>query len=254
MNYLTPEFIEDLESSKEEDMLEALSQEFKSMFPSRTRVLGKENLDLFLTHQQERARHYNYIYYDDLKRYTIIAFYLGTYFDEDKLYPWVQTILKEDESFGVKVDSLMEKFQILSQQTMGKDYIYFLKALEKLEKLRVEHVESFRTFEDITNTLRRIYPQRVEAIGEAVLHSEVKVQKEELRRLEMSNPLGAFTYMTAKFMLGSHVLKDPLYAWVRKYVHKTYDNDKEKSRALFEKGKSRIRREIREINKMREEG
>ena len=138
MEYLTQEFIEGMQNSKEEEMLSVLTHEFKTMFPSRTRVLGAENLNLFLTHQQKKAKYYNYIYYEDLKRYAIIAFYLGTYFDEDPLYPWVEEILEEDESFGVKVDSLMEKFQVLSQETLGKNFGYFLEALEKLEKLNAK--------------------------------------------------------------------------------------------------------------------
>ena len=254
MNYLTPEFIEELESSKEEEMLETLRDEFKTMFPSRTRILGKENLNLFLSHQQERAKYYDYIYYEDLKRYALIAFYLGTHFDEDPFYPWVQKILEEDESFGVKVDSLMEKFQTLSQETMGEEFVYFLEALEKLENLSSTMIENFTKYESVVNTLKRIYPQRVKVLGEAILYEELKTQKTELDEYEIHNALGAFTYLTTKFMLGSYVLKDPLYAWVRKYIHKTYNNDKEKSRALFSKGISRIRREIREIKKIREEG
>ena len=70
----------------------------------------------------------------------------------------------------------------------------------------------------------------------------------------MHNALGAFTYLTTKFMLGSYVLKDPLYAWVRKYVSKTYESKREKSRALFNKGMSRVRKEILEIKKIREKG
>lgn len=253
-NFLTPTFLDNMRTRKENKMLRALTQEFQTMFPSRCRVLGSENLNLFLTHQQERAKHYNYLYYEDLKRYAFIAFYLGTYFDEDPLYPWVKTTLKEDESFGVKVDSLMEEFQKLSEKTLGKDYLYFLEALEKLEKIREEEVEGFRTFEDVISTIKRIYPQRVKAIGEVLLYEEVKAQKEELRRLEMSNPLGAFTYMTVKFMLGSHVPKDPLYAWVGKYINNTYPNDQEKARALFAKGKSRSRKELMDLEKIREKG
>jgi len=254
MSYLTQKFLDGMTNQVEEEMLESLTREFKTMFPKRCRVLGNENLNLFLTHQQTRAKHYNYIYYDDLKRYAIIAFYLGTYFDEDPFYPWVQTILQEEESFGVKVDSLMEKFQVLSQQTLGKDFIYFLEALERLEKLRQEQVEGFRKFEDITLMLKRIYPQRVKALGEALLYEEVKAQQEELKRLEMSNSLGAVTYMTAKFILGSHVLKDPLYAWVGKYVDKTYVSKDEKSKALFQKGMSRVKKQILDIKKIQQKG
>ena len=254
MEYLNQEFIDGMQNSKDEEMVETLRDEFKTMFPSRTRVLGDKNLNLFLVHQQERAKYYNYNYYEDLKRYALIAFYLGTYFDEDPFYPWVQNILEEDESFGVKVDSLMEKFQILSQETLGQDFTYFLEALEKLHKLNPKMIENFKQFEDIVNTLKHIYPQRVKALGEEKLYEELKTQKTELNEYHIHNALGTFTYLTSKFMLGSYVLKDPLYAWVGKYVHKTYQNDKEKSRALFEKAMSRVRREIREIKKMREEG
>lgn len=253
MEYLTQEFIEGMQNSKDEEILVTLTQEFKTMFPSRTRVLGNKNLNLFLTHQQERAKHYNYSYYEDLKRYALIAFYLGTYFDEDTLYPWVQSILQEDESFGVKVDSLMEKFQILSQQTMGKDFIYFLEALEKLQNLNPKSIQNFKQYEDVVNTLKYIYPQRVKVLGEEKLYEELKAQKLDLKQYKIDNALGAFTYLTTKFMLGSYVLKDPLYAWVGKYVNKVYRSDNEKAEVLFSKGISRIKREIREIKKMRED-
>ena len=253
MQYVDQNFLKKMEDLKEEEMLEALTKEFKSMFPSRTRILGDENLNLFLAHQQKRANHYQYNYYEDLKRYALIAFYLGTYFDEDALYPWVQTILQEEESFGVKVDSLMEQFQKLSQETMGEDFIYFLEALEKLEKLTTRQVEAFRSYDDVINTLKYIYPQRFKVLNQEKLYEQLKTQKLEMLQYHIDNPLGSFTYMTTKFMLGSHVIRDPLYAWVGKYVNKTYQNDQEKSRALFVKGMSRVRKEIREIRKMREE-
>jgi hypothetical protein len=249
MNYLTPEFIKELENSKDEEMLETLKNEFKAIFPDRTRILGKENLNLFLTHQQEQAKHYNYLYYDDLKRYALIAFYLGTYFDEDPFYPWVQEIMQEDESFGVKVDALMEEFQKLSKKTLGEDFIYFIEALKEIQKIHFKVIQNFKKYENVVELLKRIYPQRVEALGEDKLYEELKVQKLELIQYNMHNALGACTYLVAKFMLGSHVLKDPLYAWVGKYVNKTYENDQEKSRALFDKGMSRVRKELQTIKK-----
>jgi len=252
MNYLTPDFMEELENSKDEEMLETLREEFKQMFPSRTRVLGEENLNLFLTHQQKRAKHYRYVYYEDLKRYALIAFYLGTYFDEDPFYPWVEEIMKWDEAFGIKVDGLMEKFQMLSQQTLGEDFVFFVKALEKFQALPLQSIEKFTKYEHLVDALKHIYPQRVKAVGEERLYEELKTQKRELDQYEIHNALGTFTYLSTKFMLGSFVLKDPLYAWVGKYVHKTYENDKEKSRALYFKGMSRVKREIREIKKIKE--
>jgi hypothetical protein len=253
MNYLTPEFIKELENSKDEEMIETLTEEFKQMFPSRTRILGKENLNLFLSHQQQRAKFYDYEHYEDLKRYALIAFYLGTYFDEDPFYPWVEEIMKWDESFGVKVDALMEKFKILSEQIVGEDSDNFLEALEKLNKINPKMVENFKKYENVVSTLKNIYPQKVKILGEEVLYAELKVQKAELIEYNIHNALGSFTYLTTKFILGSFVLKDPLYAWVGKYVNKTYKNDKEKSRALYFKGMSRVKREIREIKKIREE-
>jgi len=254
MQYVNQEFLNKMETLKEKEMLEALTDEFKTMFPSRTRVLGAENLNLFLTHQQKRAKYYNYLYYDDLKRYALIAFYLGTYFDEDSLYPWVKNILEEDESFGVKVDSLMEQFQKLSQDTLGKDFIYFLEALERLHRITPRLAESFSSYDSIVKSLTTIYPQRVEAIGKDWLYKELKSQEQELKRVYIDNSMGAFVYVTTKFMLGSYVTEDPLYAWVGKYVHKYFQSDKEKSRVLFVKGQSRVRKEILEMKKIRKKG
>lgn len=250
--FLTPTFLNNMQNYIENEILEDLTKEFKTLFPSRCRILGDENLNLFLTHQHKRAKAYGYEYYDDLKRYALIAFFLGTYFDEDPFYPWVKETLSWDESFGVKVDSLMETFQELSQKILGEDYIYFLEALKKFQELPPQMIENFKKYESVVNTLKHIYPQRVEVIGEAILYEELKSQKPELTDYNIHNALGEFTYLSTKFMLGSYVVKDPLYAWVRKYVDKTYGNSEEKSRVLFFKGMSRVRREIREIKKMRE--
>lgn len=249
MSYLTEEFLEGMVDQAEREMLEDLTQEFKTLFPSRCKILGDENLNLFLTHQHKRAKAYGYEYYDDLKRYTLIAFYLGTYFYEDPFYPWVKETLSWDESFGVKVDSLMETFQELSQKTLGQDFVYFLEALEKFQELHPKTIENFKKHESVVNTLKRIYPQRVEVVGETILYEQLKHQKPELTEYNIHNALGAFTYLSTKFMLGSYVVKDPLYAWVRKYINKSYEYDKEKSRVLFDKAMSRVRKECQTITK-----
>lgn len=251
MNFLNQDFLDKMKAQKEQEMLEALTWEFKTMFPKRCRVLGTENLNLFLTHQQERARHYNYIYYDDLKRYAIIAFYLGTYFDEDELYPWVQIILKEDESFRRKVDLLNNKFYEVFKLTIGQDAIYFQEALTKLKKVNKKNVKKYRKFEDIINTLTIIYPQRMKIIGKDKFRESLVKQKTELEAYNIRNALGSSTYATLVFLLGSHVRKDPLFSWVSKYLNTSLEKE-EKIEMLFDRGMNRARKELMGIAKVLE--
>ena len=246
--FLTPTFLNNMRKHKEDKMLKVLMQEFKTMFPKRCRVLGDENLNLFLTHQQERARHYNYIYYEDLKRYAIIAFYLGTYFDEDELYPWVKSILEEDESFGRKVDLLNKKFYEIFEMTIGKSAIYFQEAFEKLKKVNKESIRKYRKFEQIIDTLSYIYPQRMKLIGKDKFRESLVKQKLEVERFNMHNALGSSVYATLVFLMGSYVHRDPLFAWVNKYLNSSLGKE-EKIEMLFNKGLDRARKELMSLEK-----
>jgi len=248
MNYLTPEFIGELESSKDEEMLETLAQEFKKMFPSRTRVLGKENLSLFLAHQQKRAKHYNYIYYDDLKRYTIIAFYLGTYFDEDKLYPWVQDILGDNESFGRKVDKLNYEFYKMFDEVIGKNSCHIYEAFLKLKKVNIKNIKTYNKYKNIVDALSYIYPQRMKMIGKERFEENLISQKEQWDRYDIHVALGASVYGALVFFLGTKVYKDPLYPWVSKYLNQTLVKE-EKVEILLKKSMNRVHKAIVSIEK-----
>jgi hypothetical protein len=249
MSYLTKEFLEGMSNQVEEEMLEGLMNEFKSMYPKRCRVLGDKNLNLFLTHQQKRAKHYNYLYYDDLKRYAIIAFYLGTYFDEDELYPWVKDILVSEESFGRKVDILNKKFYVYFDTTIGKDAVYFQEALKKLQNINKNTISKFRQFEEIVDILNYIYPQRMKLIGKERFLQSVVNQKHEVEQFDIRNALGSSIYATFVFLMGSHVYNDPLFAWVKKYLDKPLDKS-EKIDILYNKGLDRARKEAMNIEKI----
>jgi hypothetical protein len=224
------------------------------MYPSRTRVLGDENLNLFLMHQQERAKHYNYLYYDDLKRYAIIAFYLGTYFDEDKLYPWVQEILNNEDSFGRKVDLLNKAFYVMFDRVYGKDAIYFQEACKKLKSVNKENITGYTSYEDIVFFLSRVYPEQMKEFGQKNFREMLVELKPTLDKYDIHNALGYATYATLIFFMGSSVDKDPLYAWVGKYLKKRGLLKNERINLLFNKGINRIRKELMGIEKFLEKG
>ena len=249
MQYINQEFLNKMETLKEKEMLEALTDEFKTMFPRRTRVLGVENMNLFLTHQQKRSKYYGYIYYDDLKHYTLIAFYLGTYFDEDPFYFWVQEILEKDDSFWRRVDLLKQRFYEIFDLTIGKDAIYFQNAFRKLELVNKENIRMYRNPEQIVDMLTKIYPQRMKIIGQEVFYQSLKQQKLELVRFNIHNSLGGTIYAIIVFILGSYVYKDPLYSWVNKYLKQSVSTQ-EKVDILFERGLNRVRKELISIERI----
>jgi len=249
MQYVNQEFLNKMETLKEKEMLEVLTDEFKTMFPSRTRVLGDNNLNLFLIHQQKTAKYYKYVYYDDLKRYAIIAFYFGTYFDEDPLYPWVQEILKQEDSFGRKVDLLNKKFYEYFDSTIGTNAIYFQEACKKFKYVDKERIKEYREFEQIIDTLTHIYPQRMHFIGQKNFIKSLQQQKLELERFNIHNPLGSAIYATLVFIMGTYVYRDPLFSWANKYLNQPLSS-REKIDLLFERGLNRVRKELMSIEKL----
>jgi len=248
MSYLTQKFLDGMTNQVEEEMLEGLIKEFKTMFPKRCRILGDENLNLFLTHQQERAKYYNYLYYDDLKRYAFIAFYLGTYFDEDELYPWVQEIVQENESFGKKVDKLNHEFYIMFDEVIGEDSCCLQKAFLKLRKVNIENIKTYKKYGNIINALNYIYPQRMKMIGKKNFEENLTAQKDQWDRYDIHVALGASVYGALVFFLGSKVDKDPLYPWVSKYLNQTLVKE-EKVEILLKKSMNRVHKAVISIKK-----
>lgn len=250
MSFLTESFLEGMKKEQEEEILALLTKEFKEMFPTRCRVLGEKNLKFFTEHCQAKAKYYEYEKYIDLKRYAIVAFFLGTYFEEDRLYPWVENIFKKRKSFHFKVEELLAKFNEKYLTVVGQESQHLEQALMRLERLRPELID-MTTYAEIVQLLKSIYPQRVEELDESELRELFLERKEQTKIYNIHTKLGVFTYCTALLFLGSHVEKDPLYAWVKKYLEKPNNNSLEKSLILFHKGKSRIRKELHQIQKIK---
>jgi len=249
---LTQKFLLDMEKKQEEGMIEDLVVEFKTMFPKRCRILGDTHLVTVIKHCQKRASLYGYTHRDELSKYITLAFYLGTYFDEDPLYPWVQEILREDSSLGVRLDSLNEKFLTLIDTTMGEDFSLMIEAFNKFLHIKKEYLTNLKDHTEIVKILTAIYPQRMQILGEENFRRIIESQYDKLKTYNMYTPLGVYTHASVVFLLGSKVDQDPLYAWVGKYLNAPYVSQEQKLDVLYEKTLHRVRKELKDLIKIKE--
>jgi len=250
---LTQKFLLAMEKKQEEAMVEDLALEFKQKFPKRCRILGDTHLTAVIKHCQERANYYNYTHSDELSQYITLAFYLGTYFDEDPLYPWVQEILSKDDALGVRLDTLNRKFLTLIVSTMSEDFSLMIEAFYKFLQIKKEHIVNLKNHNEIVNILSAVYPERMHIIGEENFRHIIEAQYDKLKTYNIYTPLGVYTHASVVFLLGSKVDKDPLYAWVGKYLNASYLSQEEKLDVLYEKTMHRVRKELKDLIKIQNE-
>lgn len=244
---LTQKFLLAMEKKQEEAIVDDLMVEFKTMFPKRCRILGDTHLRTVITHCQKRASFYGYTHSDELSKYITLAFYLGTYFDEDSLYPWVQEILREESALGVRLDRVNEKFITLIDTTMGKDFSLMIEAFHKFLAIKKEYLNNLKDYSEIVKMLAAIYPQRMQIIGEKNFRRIIETQYDTLKTHNIYTPLGVYTHASVVFLLGSKVDEDPLYAWVGKYLNAPYVSQEQKLDELYEKIIHRVKKELKDL-------
>jgi len=247
---LTQKFLLAMGQKQEEAMVEDLVLEFKKLFPKRCRILGDTHLKTVIRHCQKRASIYGYTHSDELSKYITLAFYLGTYFDEDPLYPWIQEILRENSSLGVRLDNLNKKFLTLINTSMGEDFSLMIEAFDKFLHIKKESLNNLKDHNEIVQILTAIYPQRMQIIGRKNFRSIIEAQYDKLKRYNIYTPLGVYVHASVVFLLGSKVDADPLYAWVGKYLNASYLSQEEKLDILYEKTMHRVRKELKDLIKI----
>jgi len=241
---LTQKFLLDMEKKQEEGMIEDLVVEFKTMFPKRCRILGDTHLVTVIKHCQKRASLYGYTHRDDLQRYILIAFFLGSRFDEDPLYPWAYEILKTNELFGIEVDKLLVKFEHYFDNTIQDDYAVYKKSLAYIISLDAIKLVEFKNYGQIIDMWEKIYPQKVRYIGKDNLISELQAQEQKLQIYGLQAPLGIFSYAGIMLFLGSYAEKDPLSLWVKHIFQKLQGDAHKKSSRLFYSMQKRAKKEL----------
>jgi len=218
---LTDTFLEELAQGRLVQLNNALMHEYQRLYPKRCRVLGEDNLKAFCMYTSQKAYEYGASNYGDLKTYSFVAWVLGTGFNDDPLYPEIQSILQSEDDFESKMEEIEELVSSRYYLHTTEQLEAYMQALQKLLTINIAKVKDITNYTQVTALLKAIYPQRMEMLGgEIHMHEALKYAcHEKILRYNINHPIGIFIYATLVFFLGHKVDDDPLYAWARLYLN-----------------------------------
>ena len=251
---LTDDFLESLAQGRLEQLNNALMHEYQRLYPKRCRVLGEDNLKAFCTYTGQKAYEYGASNYGELKTYSFAAWVLGTGFDDDPLYPEIQSILQSEDDFESKMEELEEIVSSRYYLHTTEQLEAYMQALQKLLTINFAKIKELTSYTQIVALLKVVYPQRMEMLGGETRVKEALKSSchEKILRYNINHPIGIFVYATLVFFLGHKVDDDPLYAWARLYLNDNEPRMAYKLDRLVKVTEKRIKNAKRQIEQILE--
>lgn len=196
-----------------------LVEHIKEFAPKHSEVIKEEGVREVVRLGMERAKKYDFTKRGSVRFYVELMFMFGSDFDTDFQLPWAEGVLNNDQikSEMERADILHEKMVEYLEQVAGKDNEYALKALERLNKARIEE---YRTaggdFDKETIAgLRSIYPQKYEYLGDELLQTLIERAKDSAQKFSVTSEKGKAMFVALMFSLGHGFADDALFPWVR---------------------------------------
>lgn len=244
---VSKKFYTQLQNSYDIRMAETLVHTVQSTFPKRCRIMGEEHVKAVIIHCQKQLHPYIHYSKEELRRYVELAFYLGTRFDEDPLYPWVQEILATQDALGLKLKKLEEKFSYFMEKTVKNDFSLMIQALERFIAVSKQEILAIKTYEELVSIYASIYPERMQCIGQKHFLAIIRTHDHTIKEQNIFAPMGYYLYTAIIFLLGSYASNDPLYGWVSKYLNAPYISQEEKLDVLYTITIKRSKKELKEL-------
>ena len=196
-----------------------LIEHIKEFAPKHSEVIEEEGVREVVRLGMERAGKYGFTKRGSIRFYVELMFMFGSDFDTDFQLPWAEGVLNNDQikSEMERADILHEKMVEYLEQVAGKDKEYSLKALERLDKARIEE---YRTAggdfdREAIAGLRSIYPQKYEYLGDELLQTLLQRAKDSARKFSVTSEKGKALFIALMFSLGHGFADDALFPWVK---------------------------------------
>ncbi|MHC4111574.1 MAG: hypothetical protein ACYSUY_10885 [Planctomycetota bacterium] len=217
---------------------DSVVEHIREFFPEQYDALGEAVVRKVIEYGVDRAEAHGFETEPDVNMYIDLMLLLGSNFDTDPQLPWAAEILHaesiedestedestedestEDESiaepFG-RVEKLYDQAIEYLDRIEGPEDEYLINALDEFSDISFEELPLTRS-EDIENTtislLRRIWPEKYQAIGTNALNHLIIYATESIQRYNITSQRGVVLYTVLMFMLGSGFDTNPQFPW-----------------------------------------
>ncbi len=248
---LTLTQLNSLYQQKQSQRWQMLRDYFVQRYPKRSRSLGEQQTQLFITLMLDNSGKYGITRNDQTRQYLDLALMLGSYFDSDPmLAPWANVRLKNAAEDVTSLDLLRDDLAPALQKSMGNDLSVYLMRLNDLAGRDVDNLTVITHEADIPNVVRGYYPERHEQLAEGTLQRLYHNSLPLYYQFGFFNLTSHSILLSLQLFLGYQVFSDPLYPWVTNLVtEKERVAENNRLRELLSYAKKRINKEIVMVNK-----
>ena len=195
-------------------------REYERNDPKRFACAGETKFREFIELSLQKAEKYNMLADREVNGLRTMMYALGSYFDEDPMYPWARfkrfpdknpTSKEEPESF-IYLEKIYRQFYTQSVEVQGETNQYLLSALARIQKLQIRDLLPFRETKEIVRLLEYIYPEHYKLIPvEALQEHVIPAAGDVALQYGLAPALGKVLFSGLIFFCGSGILQDPLY-------------------------------------------
>ena len=181
-------------------------------------IIGDQGVREVVRMGIERAKKHGLTNRGPVRFYIELMFMLGSDFDTDPQYPWAGEILNDPGIVDQmeRADRLYDKAMNYVEKVAGPEYKYEEEALRRVTQMRFEDLpdsdEKFAS--DIIGHLKRIYPQKIEYVGELALNILIQQGNELAKSHAISTTAGAALIVGLMFAFGHGCFTDPQFPWI----------------------------------------
>ncbi len=234
---IRPEQLEEFEDEalrRFEDEMVVHSQEFT---PRLCEALGEEQLRVALRQAIKRAQSYGFTNRGPIRLYIELMFLCGSDFDTDPQYPAIAEILNASEHQMQRAEQICEGIKDYAEKVTGPKGENVREALEAL-LLFTQQPLPFSSPDFVSGLLQqmtRVFPQKVNYIGEDRVTMLIEEGSKEARKYELSSVRAEALVVVLMFSFGHGCTGDPLYPWVENTLKDERIKDSEARAQRLEK-------------------
>ena len=220
---------------KRESFIEELLPYFKEKDAFHSAAIGDNGLRDVIRLGIERASLHGLTRKSPVKLYIHMMLYLGSYFDDDPLLPWVQDILKSDnfdEAQAEKANELRSGFIEYLEEISGKNGEH-LQSFMKTCQAKLDEENSQISNNDAVSFIKSGYPQKFQHVGSDLMSRLVDHSEQFCRANDLSEGRSVLSLSCLRLVYGTRMLEDPLFPWMKKVFEA--DAAKTKKDELFHK-------------------